>query len=120
MAYTRLVNAEGKAISPNEASFRAAGDGADWSQSFSQDLTNQKGDNAWPVTSATFILIPKKPRNIAKGKEILRFFDWAFKNGDNLATELDFAALPDPLVEKIRTAWQTNIKDSSGEHPLYP
>lgn len=120
MAYTRLVNAEGKAISPNEASFRAAGDGADWSQSFSQDLTNQKGDNAWPVTSATFILIPKKQRNIAKGKEILRFFDWAFKNGDNLATELDFAALPDPLVEKIRTAWQTNIKDSSGEHPLYP
>lgn len=120
MAYTRLVNAEGKAISPNEASFRAAGDGADWSQSFSQDLTNQKGDNAWPVTSATFILIPKKQRNIAKGKEILRFFDWAFKNGDNLATELDFAALPDPLVEKIRAAWQTNIKDSSGEHPLYP
>ncbi|UHM93189.1 phosphate ABC transporter substrate-binding protein PstS [Rahnella victoriana] len=120
MAYTRLVNAEGKAISPNEASFRAAGDGADWSQSFSQDLTNQKGDNAWPVTSATFILIPKKQRNIAKGKEILRFFDWAFKNGDNLATELDFAALPDPLVEKIRTAWQTNIKDSSGIHPLYP
>lgn len=120
MAYTRLVNAEGKAISPNEASFRAAGDGADWSESFSQDLTNQKGDNAWPVTSATFILIPKKPRNIAKGKEILRFFDWAFKNGDNLATELDFAALPDPLVEKIRTAWQTNIKDSSGKHPLYP
>lgn len=120
MAYTRLVNAEGKAVSPNEASFRAAGDGADWSQSFSQDLTSQKGDNAWPVTSATFILIPKKQRNIAKGKEILRFFDWAFKNGDNLATELDFAALPDPLVEKIRTAWQANIKDSSGEHPLYP
>jgi phosphate transport system substrate-binding protein len=120
MAYTRLVNAEGKAISPNEASFRAAGDGADWSQSFSQDLTNQKGDNAWPVTSATFILIPKKQRNIAKGKEILRFFDWAFKNGDSLATELDFAALPDPLVEKIRAAWQTNIKDSSGIHPLYP
>ena len=120
MAYPRLVNAEGKAISPNEASFRAAGEWADWSESFSQVLTNQKGDNAWPVTSATFIWIPKKQRNIAKGKEILRFFDWAFKNGDNLATELDFAALPDPLVEKIRTAWQTNIKDSSGEHPLYP
>ncbi|CAM3945730.1 MULTISPECIES: phosphate ABC transporter substrate-binding protein PstS [Rahnella] len=115
LAYTKLVDADGKAISPTEESFSAAAKGADWSKTFAQDLTNQKGDNAWPISSTTFILIYKDQQNAEKGTEVLKFFDWAYKNGNKLTTDLDYAALPDSVVEQIRAAWKTNIKDSSGK-----
>ncbi|AZP44443.1 phosphate ABC transporter substrate-binding protein PstS [Rahnella aquatilis] len=115
LAYTKLVDADGKAISPTEESFSAAAKGADWSKTFAQDLTNQKGDNAWPISSTTFILIYKDQQDAAKGTEVLKFFDWAYKNGNKLTTDLDYAALPASVVEQIRAAWKTNIKDSSGK-----
>ncbi|WP_421595478.1 phosphate ABC transporter substrate-binding protein PstS [Rahnella sp. PD4] len=115
LAYTKLVDADGKAISPTEASFSAAAKGADWSKTFAQDLTNQKGDNAWPISSTTFILVYKDQQDAAKGAEVLKFFDWAYKNGTKLTTDLDYAALPASVVEQIRAAWKTNIKDSSGK-----
>ncbi len=115
LAYTKLVDADGKAISPTEESFSAAAKGADWKKTFAQDLTNQKGDNAWPISSTTFILIYKDQADAAKGTEVLKFFDWAYKNGSKLTTDLDYAALPDSVVEQIRAAWKTNIKDSSGK-----
>ncbi|CAM3687418.1 phosphate ABC transporter substrate-binding protein PstS [Rahnella bruchi] len=115
LAYTKLVDADGKAISPTEESFSAAAKGADWSKTFAQDLTNQKGDNAWPISSTTFILVYKDQQDAAKGTEVLKFFDWAYKNGNKLTTDLDYAALPDSVVEQIRAAWKTNVKDSSGK-----
>ncbi|QLK63135.1 phosphate ABC transporter substrate-binding protein PstS [Enterobacteriaceae bacterium Kacie_13] len=115
LAYTKLVDADGKAISPTEESFSAAAKGADWTKTFAQDLTNQKGDNAWPISSTTFILIYKDQQDAAKGTEVLKFFDWAYKNGNKLTTDLDYAALPDSVVEQIRAAWKTNVKDSSGK-----
>ena len=115
LAYTKLVDADGKAISPTEESFSAAAKGADWKKTFAQDLTNQKGDNAWPISSTTFILIYKDQQDATKGAEVLKFFDWAYKNGNKLTTDLDYAALPDSVVEQIRAAWKTNIKDSSGK-----
>ncbi|MFS7360943.1 phosphate ABC transporter substrate-binding protein PstS [Rahnella inusitata] len=115
LAYTKLVDADGKAITPTEESFSAAAKGADWTKTFAQDLTNQKGDNAWPISSTTFILIYKDQQDAAKGTEVLKFFDWAYKNGKKLTTDLDYAALPDSVVEQIRAAWKTNVKDSSGK-----
>lgn len=115
LAYTKLVDADGKAITPTEESFSAAAKGADWTKTFAQDLTNQKGDNAWPISSTTFILIYKDQQDAAKGTEVLEFFDWAYKNGNKLTTDLDYAALPDSVVEQIRAAWKTNVKDSSGK-----
>ena len=115
LAYTKLVDADGKAITPTEESFSAAAKGADWTKTFAQDLTNQKGDNAWPISSTTFILIYKDQQDAAKGTEVLKFFDWAYKNGNKLTTDLDYAALPDSVVEQIRAAWKTNVKDSSGK-----
>ena len=115
LAYTKLVDADGKAITPTEESFSAAAKGADWTKTFAQDLTNQKGDNAWPISSTTFILIYKDQQDAAKGTEVLKFFDWAYKNGNKLTTDLDYAALPDSAVEQIRAAWKTNVKDSSGK-----
>lgn len=115
LAYTKLVNADGQAVSPTEEAFSAAAKGADWSKSFAQDLTNQKGGDAWPITSTTFILIYKNQQNAGKGAEVLKFFDWAYKNGNQVANDLDYATLPDAVVTQIRASWKENIKDSSGK-----
>ncbi len=115
LAYTRLVSADGKPVSPTEESFANAAKGADWSKSFAQDLTNQKGDDAWPIASTTFILVHKAQKRPEQGAEVLKFFDWAYKNGAKEANALDYATLPDSVVEQVRAAWKTSVKDSSGK-----
>lgn len=115
LAYTRLVSADGKPVSPTEASFSNAAKGADWSQTFAQDLTNQKGDDVWPITSTTFILVHKEATKPEQAAEVLKFFDWAYKDGASQANELDYASLPESVVEQVRAAWKTNIKDSNGK-----
>ena len=115
LTYTKLMDADGKAVAPSETSLSNAAKGADWSKSFAQDLTFQKGDDAWPISSTTFILLYKDQANADKGSEVLKFFDWAYKNGDKTATSLDYATLPDSVTEQIRSAWKANIKDSSGK-----
>ena len=105
-------------MSPTEENFANAAKGADWSKTFAQDLTNQKGEDAWPITSTTFILIHKDQKKPEQGTEVLKFFDWAYKTGTKQANDLDYASLPDSVVEQVRAAWKTNIKDSSGK-PLY-
>ncbi|WP_075183350.1 phosphate ABC transporter substrate-binding protein PstS [Pantoea sp. 1.19] len=114
LAYTRLVDADGKAVSPTETSFSNAAKGADWSKTFAQDLTNQKGDNVWPITSTTFILMHKQQAKPEQAKAVLTFFDWAYKDGAKEANALDYATLPAEVTEQIRAAWKTNIKDSAG------
>ncbi|WP_147200455.1 phosphate ABC transporter substrate-binding protein PstS [Pantoea sp. MBD-2R] len=115
LAYTKLLDADGKAVEPSEQSFSDAAKGADWSKSFAQDLTYQKGENAWPITSTTFILLQKEQANAEKGTAVLKFFDWAYKNGTATTNSLDYASLPDSVVEQVRAAWKTNVKDSSGK-----
>lgn len=115
LAYTKLVSADGKPVSPTEESFSNAAKGADWSKTFAQDLTDQKGDNVWPITSTTFILVHKEQKKPAQGAEVLKFFDWAYKTGGKQANELDYATLPKEVVEQVRAAWKTNVKDSSGK-----
>ena len=115
LAYTKLLDADGKAVEPGEQSFSDAAKGADWSTSFAQDLTYQKGENAWPITSTTFILLQKEQADARKGTAVLKFFDWAFKNGTATTNSLDYASLPDSVVKQVRAAWKTNVKDSSGK-----
>ncbi|CAK9886870.1 MAG: Phosphate-binding protein PstS [Candidatus Erwinia impunctatus] len=115
LAYTKLIDADGKAVAPSEKSFSDAAKGADWSKSFAQDLTFQKGENAWPITSTTFILIHKEQADAEKGATVLKFFDWAYKNGAKTTAALDYASLPESVVNEIRAAWKSNIKDSSGK-----
>ncbi|MXP56745.1 phosphate ABC transporter substrate-binding protein PstS [Pantoea sp. Mhis] len=115
LSYTKLINYEGKAVNPSEISFSNAAKGANWNKSFAQDLTFKKGNNAWPITSTTFILIYKKQVNAEKGREILKFFDWAYRNGSKAASLLDYASLPQNVTKKIRAAWKINIKNVSGK-----
>ncbi|HCL7895515.1 TPA: phosphate ABC transporter substrate-binding protein PstS [Raoultella ornithinolytica] len=115
LAYTKLLSADGKPVSPTEDNFANAAKGIDWSKSFAQDLTNQKGENAWPITSTTFILVHKATNKPEQTAEVLKFFDWAYKNGSKEANALDYATLPESVVEQVRAAWKTNVKDSSGK-----
>ncbi|CFR14845.1 phosphate ABC transporter substrate-binding protein PstS [Yersinia kristensenii] len=118
LAYTKLISADGKPVSPTEHSFSSAAKGVDWSKTFAQDLTNQKGDDVWPITSTTFILVHKEQKNAANGVEVLKFFDWGYTHGAKQANELDYATLPSEVVEQVRAAWKTQIKDSSGK-PIF-
>ena len=94
ISYTKMINANGKVVEPNQKTFAAASVNAD----LSAILTNQAGDDAWPITAATFILVRKDTDN----KEVIKFFEWAFKNGKKAAEELDYISIPDIIVEKIK------------------
>jgi phosphate transport system substrate-binding protein len=116
LSHVSMQNAAGNYVSPDDQSFRAAAAGADWSRAaFYEILTNQPGKESWPITGATFILIPKSPEKPQQVADVLRFFNWAFANGDKLALELDYVPLPDAVVKQIQTAWAANIKDTSGK-----
>ena len=119
LTYTKLVDASGKAITPNEQSFSDAAKGANWQQSFAQDLTYQPGDNAWPISSTTYVLVYKKPANADKAKAVLQFFDYGYQQGAKTANSLDYAALPASVVTLVRDAWKKTITTESGK-AIYP
>ena len=115
MTYTSLKNAAGAVVEPKTDSFKAAAAGADWSKSFYQILTNEPGKDAWPVVGATFVLVHASQDKPDHGKETLKFFDWAFRNGTQTAQELDYIPLPDGVVSQICTQWKAKVKDASGK-----
>ncbi len=115
MTYTLLQNADGNYPVPSDVTFKAAAAKADWTKSsFYEILTNQSGKDAWPITGATFILMHKVQDKPAQATEVLKFFEWAYKNGGKLADELDYVPLPDSLIKLIHASW-ANIKDASGK-----
>jgi len=115
MVYTALKNSTGAVVEPKTETFKAAAAGATWSKSFYQILTNQPGKDAWPVVAATYVLLHSTQEKPEQGKETLKFFDWAFKNGDQSAEDLDYISLPKSVVTEIRTQWGTKIKDAAGK-----
>lgn len=119
LTYTKLINASGKALAPSEQAFSDAAKGADWRQSFAQDLTYQQGDNAWPISSTTYVLVYKQPANADKTKAVLRFFDYGYQQGAKTANSLDYAALPESVIALVRAAWQKEITNSEGK-TIYP
>jgi len=114
LAHTQLQNRAGKFVQPSATSFNAAAAGAEWEKSFHQILTDQPGDESWPITSATFILMQKKQDKPAKAAAALNFFDWAYKNGDAQATNLDYIPMPSAVKEIVMRSWQS-VMDASGK-----
>jgi phosphate transport system substrate-binding protein len=114
MTYAQMQNAAGKFVSPDDTAFKAAAAGADWSRSFYQILTNQPGAQAWPITGATFILMHKLQDKPAQAAATLKFFDWAYKNGDKTALDLDYVPMPAVVKAQVEKAWG-EIKDGSGK-----
>lgn len=118
MNFVLLKNASGVFVAPDDSAFKAAAAGADWSKSFYQILTQQNGKDAWPITGATFILMHKVQDKPANAGAALKFFDWAYKNGDKTADDLDYVPMPTSVKDVIRKTW-LNIKDGSGKAIAY-
>jgi phosphate transport system substrate-binding protein len=114
LAHAQLQNSAGRFVQPSQASFKAAALGADWKKSFHQILTNQPGEQAWPITSATFILMHKAQDKPAQAVASLAFFSWAYKNGDALAEGLDYVPMPQEVKTVIADSWK-KIVDASGK-----
>jgi phosphate transport system substrate-binding protein len=117
---TKMINKDGKVIAAAPEAIQAAAAGADWAHApgFYMIITDSPGAAAWPIAGATFILIPKQPNDGPAAQEALKFFDWAYKNGSQMASELDYVPLPASLVGLIRKTWAENIKGPDGK-PLY-
>lgn len=115
MSYVQLRNAAGNYVIPDDASFKAAAAGADWNRSFYQILTEQPGAGSWPITGATYILMHKAQEKPASAAAALKFFDWAYKNGDQMAAELDYVPLPESVKNLIRKQWADHLRNTSGQ-----
>jgi phosphate transport system substrate-binding protein len=114
MTHVLMRNQAGTFVAPDDATFKAAAAGADWAKSFYQILTDQPGRDAWPITGATFIVMHKAQDKPTSAAASLRFFDWAFSNGDAMSTELDYVPLPDSVEQLVRRLWAEQIKDGTG------
>jgi phosphate transport system substrate-binding protein len=117
ISHTQLKNKEGVFLQPDDDAFKAAAASADWVKApgFGVVLTDQPGKASWPITGVSYILMYKQQADAEKGKEVLKFFDYSFKNGDAAATELDYVPLPDSVTKLVSDAWKANLKDASGK-----
>ena len=120
LTYAKMVNKDGKIVAPSSDTFQAAAANANWNSvpGFGVILANQPGAESWPMTAATFILIPEQPPDPVATAEALKFFAWAFDKGDKMAEELDYVPMPKNVVNEIKRVWASEIKDTSGK-PLY-
>lgn len=108
---TQIRNKSGQFVKPHQENFIAAAENADWSTpGFAASLIDQQGDTSWPIVSPTFILLPKNPDNAERSRNVMKFFDWAFKNGDKLAQELEYIPIPSSVQDRIRAAWASEVK----------
>ncbi len=113
LVFMQLQNRSGRWVNPDDTTFAAAADGADWFSvpGMGLSIVNQANPNAWPVSSASFIIMYKNPKDKEQSANVIKFFDWAFKNGKNLALELDYVPLPDSLTNQIRQRVWTQINN---------
>ena len=118
MSHVALRNAAGNFVQPDDATFKASAASADWSKSFFQVLTNQAGKDAWPLSGATFILLHKAQDKPAQGSATLKFFEWAYANGDKTAAELEYVPLPASVKDLVRKQWSA-VVDTAGKPVAY-
>ena len=112
MANALMVNKAGKTVAPQAEAFQAAAANADWkhAEGYYLILTDQPGAASWPITGASFILIHAQPADPAAAAEALKFFNWSYKNGADMASQLDYVPLPKALIEQVRATWKSQIK----------
>lgn len=118
MSHVNMRNQAGNFVAPDDLTFKAAAAGAAWDKSLYQILTDQPGKDAWPITTATFILMYKSQDKPAQAASALKFFDWAYSSGDKMAADLDYVPMPDSVKAIVRRLWG-DVKDSSGKTIAY-
>ena len=112
MVFMQLQNKAGRYVSPDDLTFAAAADGADWfsAPGMGLSIVDQANPNAWPVSSASFIIMYRDPADKRASQEVIKFFDWAFKNGAKMSAELDYVHLPATLQTQIRQRVWSQIR----------
>jgi phosphate transport system substrate-binding protein len=111
LTFTSMVNKAGKTVAPTMDAFQAAAANANWSvPGFYQILADQPGDESWPMTAATFILMYKTPANVAASNDALEFFKWAYEKGDKMAQDLDYIPMPDNVKKLVEAMWDKDIQ----------
>lgn len=113
LVHMQVQNKSGRYVQPDDITFEAAASGADWFSvpGMGISIVNASGDNAWPISTASFIVMYKEPKDKSQSKEVIRFFDWAFRNGQKAALELDYVPLPLQLTNQIRSRVWSQIKN---------
>lgn len=119
LSYALIQNADGQYPAPDDKSFQAAAANANWNEApgFGISLNNQKGAGAWPITAATFLLVHAKPEKAEEVQSALKFVDWAFQKGDQMALDLDYVPLPANVKDQVRAAWK-GVTDPAGK-PIF-
>jgi phosphate transport system substrate-binding protein len=117
LSHTQMKNKDGQFLQPDDANFKAAAASAEWTKvpGFGVVLTDQPGKASWPITGVSYILMHKSQADAAKGKEVLKFFDWSFKNGDAATAELDYVPMPESVVKLVQGVWKVQLKDAAGK-----
>ncbi len=106
-----LKNKNGNFVAPSLDSFQAAAEGADWEKTpgMAVVLVNQPGDRVWPIVGASFILMHKEQKNCNTAVEVLKFFDWSFRNGAKMATNLLYIPMPESVSKIVEAMWAREI-----------
>ena len=114
--HAQVKNRDGNFVQPSDDTFKAAAANADWPNApgFYQLLTDQKGKDAWPITGASFILMHRQQADALTGRAVLKFFDWSYKNGGQMATELEYVHLPPSVIKLVQDHWKAQLKGPDG------
>ncbi|HVV68071.1 MAG TPA: phosphate ABC transporter substrate-binding protein PstS [Gammaproteobacteria bacterium] len=120
MVSVELKNKDGNLVNPSIDTFAAAAANAKWSSqtNFAEILTDEPGSQSWPIVGATFILMHTSEDNAEKAHDVLKFFDWAYQHGKQMAKDMDYVPLPEPTIDLIHAAWKENLKDQKG-NPIW-
>ena len=111
LAYTQMRGRDGKFLMPTMKTFQAAAANADWKNApgYHLLLNNQPGDDSWPLTAATFILLHKNQDSTQKAKAMVKFFEWSYHHG-KYAQSLDYVPMPQKVVNMVNSTWKHNLK----------
>jgi phosphate transport system substrate-binding protein len=112
MDYGIVQNHAGNFIQPDGTSFEEAAESADWSTTNDFDLlvTDAPGAKAYPITATSFALLYRQPKDTARSRESLAFFEWTLLSGQEMAASLGYVPLPAALIQRIQSYWQSRIR----------
>lgn len=119
LSHTLVKNKDGIFVGPSLDAFTAAASNADWANApgYRLILTDQPGKDSWPITATSFILMHRNQEKPDTALAVLKFFDWAYKNGGQTARDLEYAPMPPNVVALVQATWAKSIK--GGETPIW-
>ncbi len=120
LTFAKMRTRDGIFVSPNQESFAAAAKNTTWSAAngYGVSLTNQPGQDSWPLTTATYAVILQNTKQAFGVVNTLKYFDWSFRNGAAIAQKWGFVSIPSEVMQGARDSWKTQIKDRAG-NPLW-